>query len=147
MAGIQYWELNGKRISRGQNSEASATIPARRVVAAAGGSSTEDQIALLVSGNVAKMYGVTGADILAGKWGDVYTEGVVPVESDGSGAISPGQLLTASTVADATQGRVAVAAPSAGANAHLIGVAESYAPATAGFIVMVRISRSVMQGA
>jgi hypothetical protein len=130
------------------NGEASSTIPKRRVVAAVGTSTTDDLVGLLVSGNVAKMYGVSGdSDIAAGKVGDVYIEGIVPVESDGSAVINPGEKLTASTTADATQGRVKTAAPAAGVNSEIIGIAESYAPATAGYVVMVRIQRSTMQGA
>lgn len=140
-----YTEISAARVSRGNNVNV-ATIPANRCVASAGTQSNPDAIDLIVSGNVAKFKGVTAHTIAPGDTGDVHDEGVVPVESDGSAIINPGVALTANTTAGATQGRVLPAAPGAGVNSVIVGYAETYAPATAGAIVMMRVNRSMLQG-
>lgn len=124
----------------------SASIPAKRVVSlkANGGTAIAGELSVDLPGGStsAKAYGVTMQAIAVDKCGDVAVEGTVPVESDGTGAIAAGDLLTF----DATTGRVKTAAPAAGANAHIIGQAETAAAATAGAVCMMRVARSVLQG-
>jgi hypothetical protein len=145
---LPYTEISTKTISRGTNANASVTLPAYRVVGYGTVSATNgDPIDRLSVTGLSKIKGVTAKAIAPGETGDVHTEGVVPVESTGAGVIAAGQYLTASATADATEGRVAVAAPAAGANAFIVGKATTDAPATAGAIVMMQILPSVMQGA
>lgn len=141
----EYTEIAQARLSRGNNSDV-AVLPKRRVVAAAGTLTNPDALNLLVAGNVTKMVGVTANDIAVAATGDLYDDGVVPVESDGSAIINPGDMLTANTTAGSVQGCVLKAIPGAGVNAHIIGQATTYAPATANTVIMMRIVRSVMQG-
>lgn len=146
MATLEYTQIDACDIHAGTN-RGSAALPKRRVVGltALPGTSIAGEIpldALSVTG-AAKAYGVTLNEIAVGKTGDVVVEGVVPIESDGSGTIAIGDLLTV----DAATGRVKTAAPAAGANAHIVGQAHSAAAATAGAVLQMRIARSVMQGA
>jgi hypothetical protein len=143
---LEYTEISKKRISRGTNVNV-ATIPARRCVGFGVPSATVgDPIDIMSVATAAKFKGITAKSIASGECGDVHTEGVVPVESDGSGTIAAGQWLTVNVTAGATEGRVFVAAPSAGANAQIIGKAMSAAAAVAGAVVMVDLNPSVMQG-
>lgn len=121
-----------------------ASIPAKRVVSlkANSGTALPGELSVDFPTTAAKAYGVTMQAIAVDKCGDVAVEGTVPVESDGTGAIAAGDLLTF----DATTGRVKTAAPSAGANAHIVGQAETAAAATAGAVLMMRVARSVLQG-
>jgi len=141
---MQYTENSTKQISRGTNVNAAA-IPAARVVGfGVPSASVGDPIDTL--SNRPKYKGITSHAIAPNAVGDVYEEGIVPVESDGSGTIAAGDKLTASAVADATEGRVKTAAPGAGVNADIIGTAETAATATAGAIVMCRIAIQRIQG-
>jgi hypothetical protein len=142
---MEYTEISRKHIGRGRNVNVAA-IPAKRVVGFSPQTAGNDDNINLLS-VTPKYKGITSHAIAPGEVGDVHCEGIVPVESDGTGAIAPGDRLTASAVADATLGRVKTAAPGAGANADLIGIAETNADATAGAIVMCRIQIGVMQGA
>lgn len=142
--GLQYTRLQNKHVKSGTNvNGSSTTIPANRVVGHSTSTVHDHPIDLLSVTGATKIAGVTSHAIEAGKTGDVHSEGVVPVESDGSGTIAAGQDLTV----DTATGRVKVAAPAAGANAYLVGKAQSAAAATAGAIVMVELNFSVMQGA
>lgn len=121
-----------------------ASIPAKRVVSlkANSGTALPGELSVDFPTTAAKAFGVTMQTIAVDKIGDVAIDGTVPVESDGTGAIAAGELLTF----DTTTGRVKTAAPAAGANVHIIGQAETAAAAVAGTVLMVRVTRSVMQG-
>lgn len=141
---LQYTENSTKRIGRGTNVNAAA-IPANRVVGfGVPTASIGDPIDTL--SNRPKYKGVTSHAIAPNATGDVHTEGVVPIESDGTGAIAAGDYLTASAVADATEGRVKTAAPGAGVNADIIGRAVTAATAVAGNIVMCELAVQKIQG-
>lgn len=141
---LPYTEISRSRISRGTNvNGSSTTIPAKRFVGCGTPSATtEHPIDLLSVTGASKIKGVTQKAIAVNETGDVYTEGVVPVESDGSGTIAAGDFLTV----DAATGRVKTAAPATGVNAFIIGKAHSAAAATAGAIVQVELRLSVLQG-
>lgn len=136
-----FTEICNKAISRGNNvNSGEADIPAMRFCAAAGDASNPDAIDLITAGTVAKMKGVTNHVIAFGKTGDVHEEGIVPVESAGLSTISPGQPISAHLTADSNQGRAIVCTT----GLECGGYAETYAPATAGAIVMVRLARFQM---
>lgn len=145
---LEYTEISKARISRGLNVNATTTIPARRCCGFGVPSATVgDPVDIMSVAGAAKFKGVTAKAIAPGEVGDVHTEGVVPVESDGSGTIAAGALLTVNVTAGATEGRVLTAAPATGVNAFIVGKAVTAAAATAGAVVMMDIRPSVMQGA
>lgn len=144
MPPLPYTEISRSRISRGTNvNGSSTTIPAKRFVGyGTPSATTEHPIDLLSVTGAAKIKGLTQKAIAAGETGDVYTEGVLPAESDGSATIAAGDWLTV----DAATGRVKTAAPAAGVNAQIVGKAVTAAAATAGAIVQCELRLSVMQG-
>jgi hypothetical protein len=145
MAATEYMNLCADGVCPAVNRD-SVTLAKRRVVSLvgnpAGALPGEQSVTYPAGSTAARAFGVTLAAIAVGTVGDVVVEGTVPVESDGTATIAAGDLLTF----DNATGRVKTAAPAAGANAHIIGQAQTAAPATAGAVVMVRIARSVLQG-
>lgn len=144
---MQFTEISTKTIRSGTNVNGSATaLPAYRVVGHSTSSVYGDPVDLLSVTGASKLAGVTSHEIAVGETGDLHTEGVVPIESDGTGAIAAGDDLTVNVTAGATDGRVKKAAPGSGVNAFLVGKARTAAAATAGLKVMVELNFSVMQG-
>jgi hypothetical protein len=113
---LKYTEISNKRVSRGTNVNA-ATIPANRVVGFGTSSTHGDPIDILSVAGAAKIKGVTDHAIAPGETGDIFVEGVVPIESDGSGVIAAGDDVTPNLVAGANEGQVKKAAPASGVNA------------------------------
>lgn len=138
-----FYQTAGKQWSTGYNVNAS-TIPARRVVGRAAPVAASlfaiDTLAALA--NVEKAWGVTRTDIPTLTAGDVAVEDdmIVPVDTTAA-AVNAGDKLT---VEQAT-GKVLVAAPGAGTNAEIVGIAESSVSGSGGTIQM-RIKRYIKQG-
>jgi hypothetical protein len=148
MPPLPYTEISTKRVSRGTNVNATTPIYANRVCGHAPSTATiGDAVDLISVSGAAKMAGIAPKAIAVGGTGDLHTEGVHPVESDGSATIAVGDLLTVNVTAGAaTEGRVLKAIPGAGTNAFIVGKAMTSAAATAGAIVMCDIKFSVLQG-
>jgi hypothetical protein len=142
MADNLYEEISYARISRGTNVNAS-TLPAKRVVGFATNATYGDAVDALSVVGVAKAKGVTRAAIAPGETGDIVDEpGACVVVETTAAAVAVGQPLTA----EASTGKVVVAAPAAGANAEIVGWAQTAVGASGGDIVM-RFERFTMQGA
>ena len=127
----------------GTNVHASYTIPEARVCGYGTSTSAANPINRMSVSGAAKLKGVTRRAIAPGATGDVAVEGVVEVESDGSGTIQAGDRLAVSVAADATEGRVystRATPPGAGVTVHLLGIAEEAAAATAGVRIRCRLT-------
>lgn len=137
----RHFETAGKRISSGLNINV-ATLPAQRVVGYATSALSSDAIDALSVVGAAKIKGVTLNAIPTGEVGDVACEDgtVVPIDTTAA-AVAVGDKLTV----EAATGKVLTAAPAAGVNAEIVGVAES-AVGGAGGVVMARLHRFTMQG-
>ena len=149
---LPYTEISGKRVGRGTNVGA-ATIEPMLVVGFSPNTATgfDDPIDTLSVATAAHMKGVTTHPIDPGTTGDVHSEGVLPVQSDGTGPIAKGDWLSAVQGAGPTVGMVfTVPAPATGAVGGLapityyVGQAQSDAPAVVGAIVMVDLHLGVM---
>ncbi len=122
----------GAEYTSGTNVNAAATLPEARAV----GYGTSTRFAapidrLSVSG-AAKLKGVTRRPILPGQTGDVGTEGIHEVETDGTGTVERGDRLAVNVAADANEGRAystRATPPAVGVTVHLLGIAEDPAPA------------------
>lgn len=143
---VEYTEIFNKTISRGRNVGGSA-IPANRVVSHVSDATYEDAIDTTANANtLTRLAGVTGKAIDAGRVGDLYTEGVRPIESTGA------EILEGHRVAvEQSTGRVysvVTTAPSTGANVWLVGVAKTKvaAASAAGTVVMVDLHFAPYQG-
>jgi len=142
MADNLYEEISYKRISRGTNVNASS-LPANRVVGYATSATYGDAVDALSVVGVDKIKGVTRKAIASGETGDIIDDpGAVVVVETTAAAVAVGQPLTV----ESSTGKVVVAAPAAGANAQIVGFAESAIGSSGGLITM-RFERSVMQGA
>lgn len=141
MANVQ--QRRGAQYAPGTNVHASYTIPEARVCGFGVSTSYGDPINRLSVSGAAKLKGITKRAIAPGATGDVCTDGVEEVESDGSGTIERGDRLAARTAADATEGRVyslRADPPTAGTVVHIVGIAEDPAPATAGYRVRCKLT-------
>lgn len=137
----RHFETAGKHISSGLNING-ATLPAQRVVGYATSALSSDAIDALSVVGAAKIKGVTLNAIASGDVGDVACEDgiVVPIDTTAA-AVAVGDKLTV----DTATGKVLTAAPAAGVNAEIVGVAES-SVSIAGGVVMARLRRFTMQG-
>jgi predicted RecA/RadA family phage recombinase len=143
---LEYTEISTKTISRGTNVNATTALTARRVVGFTTSATHGDPVDLISVTGAAKAKGVALKNIAVGDTGDIATEGVVPVESDGTATIAAGDMLTVNVTAGATEGRVLKAIPGTGVNSFIVGKAHTPAAATAGAVLMMEIRLSVMQG-
>lgn len=133
----------GAEYASGTNVNGAFTIAEARVCGYGTSSTAANPINRLSVTGAAKLKGVTRRAIAPGQTGDVAVEGVVEVETDGTGTVQVGDRLAASVAADATEGRVystRATPPAAGAVVHLVGIAEDPAPATAGTRIRVRLT-------
>lgn len=127
----------------GTNVHASYTIPEARVCGYGTSSTAANPINRMSVSGAAKLKGVTRRAIAPGATGDVAIEGVVEVESDGSGTIQAGDRIAVSVAADATEGRVystRATPPGTATTVHLLGIAEEAAAATAGVRFRCRLT-------
>lgn len=143
---VEFTEIFNKTISRGRNVGGS-TIPANRVVSHTSDATYEDAIDTTANvGALTRLAGVTGKAIESGRVGDLYTEGVRPIESTGA------EILVGHRVAvEQSTGRVysvVTTAPSGGANVWLVGIAKTKvaAASAAGTVVMVDLHFAPYQG-
>lgn len=137
--GLQYTEISRQNVRSGYATEA---LTARRFVSHATSSESQDAVATTnTAATLTRLAGVTLKDVASGAVGDIVTGGVVPVDSTAA-AIATGDWLTV----EQSTGKVVTAAPSAGANAQLVGKARTSVGSSGG-IVMVELLPSVMQGA
>ena len=133
----------GVEYASGTNVNGAFTIAEARVCGYGTSSTAANPINRLSVSGAAKLKGVTRRAIAPGATGDVAIEGVVEVESDGSGTIQAGDRLAVSVASDATEGRVystRATPPGAAATVHLVGIAEEAAAATAGVRVRCRLT-------
>lgn len=116
----------------GTNVHATYTIPEARVCAYGTSSTAANPVNRMSVSGAARLKGVTRRAIAPGATGDVAVEGVETVETDGSGTVLVGDRLGVRVAADGTEGQVystRASAPADGAVVHLVGIAESAAPA------------------
>ena len=133
----------GVEYASGTNVNGAFTLAEARVCGYGTSSTAANPITRLSVSGAAKLKGVTRRAIAPGQTGDVAVEGVVEVETDGTGTVQVGDRLAASVAADATEGRVystRATPPAPGVVVHLVGIAEDAAPATAGTRIRVRLT-------
>lgn len=126
---------------RAKKNATGATIPKGYVVKL---SAATDDLILAPAAITDAHYGVTMQDILTGQWGDVQISGIA-VAIAGTAGVVRGDRLTHDS--GGTYGRVFTAAPAAGVNNALIGVANR--TAAVGTPVEIELARpgAMIQGA
>lgn len=137
-----------ERIKPGVNRSGS-TLPTNKLVGYGTPDGNEHAIDSLHTTGVGKIAGAIQHSVADDDAIDVFTDGDLVLESDGSGTISVGdQLYAVAGASLAAGGRVKAmpGSPVAGTNYEIVGRALTAAAATAGAQVVVRWERFTYQG-